>query len=148
MKKAAKKGTAKGTAVVRHKGGQPGNTNALRHGLKSGSLPKDAKYIQHQINKLRRILEAAVLEVKGQITLTDASCILSAIQWEKHKALCHRWLRIEGDSMKPTDRLTFSREIARASNERDRCIRELDLDRDPIQSQWDALDAEVIDDEH
>ena len=115
------------------------NVNAIRHGLTSGNLPKGAKYIQHQMDRLRRQLEAAVIEAKGQVTLSDAAAIQSAIRWERHSALALRWLRVEGDKLKPTDRLTFSREIARASAERDKAIRELKLDRDTHQDMLKAL---------
>ena len=108
-----------------------GNTNALRHGLKAGKLPKQAQYIEHQMNRLRRELEDAVMQAKDEVNLLDAAHIQTAIKWERHGALALRWLRLEGDTLKPADRLAFSREIARASAERDRALAALGLDAPP-----------------
>jgi hypothetical protein len=108
-----------------------GNTNAIRHGLKAGKLPRDARYIEHQMNALRRQLEEAVMQAKGEVGLVDAASIQTAVKWERHGALCLRWLRMECNVLKPEQRLTFSREIARASAERDKAIAALNLDVKP-----------------
>jgi hypothetical protein len=107
-----------------------GNANAMRHGLKAGKLPKDARYIEHQMNALRRQLENAVFDAKGAVGLVDAANIQTAVKWERHGALCLRWLRLEGSTMKPEQRLQFSREIARASAERDKAIAALELGKE------------------
>ena len=110
----------------------------IRHGLRAGKLPPDCKYVETQINKLRRQLEEAVHEVKGQVSLTDAALIQTCIKWERHGALALRWLRVQGDQLKPADKLNFSREIAKASTERDKAIKALDLDAPPP-SPWAML---------
>ena len=112
-------------------GPKAGNTNAIRHGLKAGKLPKNAQYIEHQVNRLRRELEAAVFNVKGEVSLLDAATIQTALKWERHGALALRWLRVQSEKLKPTEALQFSREIARASTERDRALRALGLDAPP-----------------
>jgi hypothetical protein len=116
-----------------------GNSNAVRHGLKAAKLPKDAKYVEHQLNRLRRELEAAVVDAKGEVSLTDASIILTAVAWQRHGALSQRWLRIKGDDLKPEQLIAFSREIAKASSERDRAIAALELNakRD---TDWGVVD--------
>ena len=119
-------------------GNENGHGN-VRHGLKAGKLPPKCQYIEHQMNGLRRQLEKAVLEAKGAITLLDAAAIQTAMKWERHGALALRWLRLEGDALKPSDRLAFSREIARASSERDKALKDLHLDRDSKDSIIDAL---------
>lgn len=103
------------------------NRNNMRHGLKAGKLPADAQYIEHQMNALRRQLEDAVIATKGEVSLTDAAHVQTAIKWERHGALALRWLRVDGENLKPVERLTFSREIARASAERDKAIAAMDL---------------------
>lgn len=113
----------------RKRGGQPGNRNNLRHGLKAGQLPADAKYIEHRMNHFRRQLEGMVLDAKGEVSLPDAAYIQTAIRWERHAALAQRWLTKQHDELKPEQRLAFSREIARASAERDKAIAALDLER-------------------
>ena len=112
-------------------GAPKGNRNALRHGLKCGKCPPDAMYIEHQVNSLRRQLEDAVLAQHGEVSLVHAGIIQTSCKWEKHGALATRWLRLKGDQLKPTEVLQFSREIARASSERDKAIAALDLNRGP-----------------
>ena len=115
------------------------NRNAMRHGLKAGKLPADAKYIETRLNLFRRNLEDAVIESKGAVSITDASAINTAVKWERHGCLAQRWLRVEGDKLTPTDCLRFSEAIAKASDSRDKAIRLLDLDRDLKDGIIDAL---------
>ena len=129
--KASAKPTPKRFCGVKGRSGPPrGNENALRHGLKAGKLPRNARYIEHQMNNLRRQLEQAVMQAKGEVNLLDAASIQTAVKWERHGELALRWLRLEGDTLKPTERLQFSREIARASAERDKALQALGLDKD------------------
>ena len=124
-----------------------GNRNArgnIRHGLRAGSLPKDARYIEVRLNGFRRKVEDIVLAVKGEVSLHDAACVQTAVRWERHACLAQRWLTKEWNTLKPTDRLQFSREVARASAERDRAIKELDLNRDRTADAWAALDVESV----
>lgn len=108
----------------------------LRHGLKSGKLPREAMYIENQSNKLRKNLEDAVLALHNDVTLENAAHIDTAIKWLRHGALCQRWLRTEASTMKPTEKIAVSREIASASERRDKAIAALDLDRD---TQYDLI---------
>jgi hypothetical protein len=108
-----------------------GNTNAIRHGLVAGKLPKDCQHIEIKMNALRRTLEDAVMAAKGEVNLIDAACIQTAVKWERHGALALRWLTKEAANLKPVERLTFSREIARASTERDRALAALALNVKP-----------------
>jgi hypothetical protein len=117
-------------------GARKGNTNAQTHGLRSllttGSLPPGSGYIKRITNHLRAALERTVAEHKGgEVSLADAATVQTAVRWERHAMLCQRWLRIEGQTLTPDQRLAFSRDIARASTERDKCIRALGIDRPP-----------------
>ncbi|MDX1945220.1 MAG: hypothetical protein SFU86_07425 [Pirellulaceae bacterium] len=67
----------------------------------------------------------------------DAAVINTAARWEQHALLATRWLRISFDQLSHDQRLNFSREIARASSERDKALRELRLNA--------AQRADVID---
>jgi len=116
-----------------------GSQNAIRHGLKAGQLPKDARYIEWRLNAFRRTLEQAVLNVRGEVNIPDAACIQTCIRWERHACLAQRWLVKAGDTLKPADKLTFSREVARASGERDKSIAALKIDRDVKDGVLDAL---------
>src|SRR5262245_27058537 len=120
----------------KRRGGQPNNSNRLRHGLKAGQLPADAKYIEYRMNNFRRQLEAAVLEAKGEISLSDAATVQTALRWERHGCLAQRWLTKQYDELKPEQRLTFSREVARASAERDKAIAALCLSDKDNRPPW------------
>jgi hypothetical protein len=127
----------------RKRGGQPDNRNSLRHGLRGGQLPRDARFIEFRMNAFRRKLEDAVIESKGAISLIDAASIQTAMKWERHGALALRWLTKEGNKLKPAERLTFSREVARASTERDKALAALRLDRDSKDRVIEALYSPV-----
>lgn len=113
----------------------------LRHGLKAGKLPDGARYIEYQMNALRRQLEDAVLDARGEVDIVDAANIQTAVKWERHGALALRWLRLEVDGLKPLERLHFSREIARASTERDKAIANLNLASNTVHDAWSVIDA-------
>jgi hypothetical protein len=81
------------------------------------------------------------MEAKGQVSLTDAGLIQTCLRWERHAALAQRWLTKKSAELKPADLLQFSREIARASTERDKALAALHLDRDAKDSAIEALYA-------
>lgn len=114
----------------KRRGAPRNNRNHMRHGLSAGKLPKGCAHIENSLNAFRRNLEDLVMELKGEITISDAANIQTAMKWERHGALAHRWMRLEGNDLKPLDRLAFSREIAKASTERDKALKALELDRD------------------
>lgn len=116
------------TAPRKH--GNTGNGCAIRHGIKAGKLPKGCLYIERRANALRRQLEQAVLDARGGVSLVEAAMIQTVCEWEKHAALCQRWLRKQGDTMKPSEFLEFSREIAKARDGRNKALAALKLDRD------------------
>jgi len=109
------------------------NRNALRHGLRAGALPADCKYIEVRLNGFRRQQEDSAMAVRGEVTLQDAANIQTCLRWERHAYLAQRWLNKQYDELKPTDRLSFSREVARASAERDKSLKMLGLDKEAIQ---------------
>lgn len=113
-----------------------GNRNGMRHGLTAGKLPLNCAYIENLCNRLRRQLEDSVMQQRGEVTLADADSIQTAVKWERHGALALRWLRVKGDELKPTESLTFSREIAKASTERDKAIIALRLHDDSRSMPW------------
>ncbi len=108
-------------------GGQQGNRNAQRHGLRSAKLPKDSKYIEYTLNALRLALEAAVLDSHGAVTVTHAALVQSAVRHERRAALAERWGRVKPD-LTLSEKLSIEREIGNATDARDRCIERLKLD--------------------
>jgi hypothetical protein len=95
--------------------------------------------VENAVNSLRRQVEEAVIAAKGEITLSDAATINSVLKWERHGQLALTWLRREAANLSPSDRLRFSEAIAKASDNRDKAIRSLGLDRDRLQDAIEAL---------
>lgn len=128
--------------VVSRSGAQKGNRNRMRHALRSstGRLPPKCGWIKSLVAEERRMFQQAILERKGVISLLDALCLQSALRWAQHAWLCQRWLRLAAETMSDSDRLAYSREVARASTERDRCVERLDLASKPDDI-WDVLDT-------
>jgi len=119
------------TKTHKRNGAPPKNRNAMRHGLRAGSLPKGASYIKRECDALRRIIEDEVIRQKpGRISLYDAAIISAAIKWERHGMLIQRWLRQDAADMSPDQKLAYSRDIARAGMERNKCLKLLGLDKD------------------
>ncbi len=118
-------------------GGAPiGNVNRTRHGLRGAGLPKGCHHIQRATCQFRRQLETEVLTARGEVTLTDAAFVNTAFRAERHAQLAQRWLALEAESMSPADRLNYSREVARASSERDKAIAALNLPKRPSADPW------------
>jgi hypothetical protein len=76
--------------------------------MRAGKLPRGCEYIEARCNILRRDVENAVLELKGEINLLDAAAINSVLKWERHGLLAAHWLRTEIDTLSASDRLRFS----------------------------------------
>lgn len=130
--------------VTPSKGAQPGNDNAVRHGLRSGSvrfalgkLPKGMVLIERAVNQFRRLIEAAVTETHGVVSVYHAALIQSACRHETHAMMAKRWLRLTGDELDANQRLTYSKAVADASTARDKCLERLGLDA----KSGDAFDA-------
>ena len=115
----------------------------IKHGLRAelrvGKLPRKLQYVEHRINAFRRKLEEAVAAAKGEISIPDAAAINSSCKWERHGLLAQHWLRHEAENLNASDRLKFSEAIAKSSDQRDKNIRMLGLDRDSNANVLDAL---------
>jgi len=101
----------------------------IKHGLTAGRLPRGASYVTKMTNCLRKSLDRAVMERYGDLDVWHNSVIVSAIRWERHSLLCQRWLREDCDNLTPMEKLAYSREVARASSSRDKCLLLLGLNR-------------------
>ena len=119
------------------------NGSALKHGLSSryaltiGQMPKRFIRVQRAVCIFRRHLEEAVTMVHQRIGPYEASLINSASLWQRHALLSNRWLMSSLDDLTASEKVHYSREVARASSERDRCLRALGLSRDG----GDTIDA-------
>lgn len=98
-----------------------------RHGLCAAALPPGASWIRRTVAQFRRELERATLAAKREICITDACAIDTACNWQKVALLAGRWLRQSADSMDHATRLAYATSVAKASAERDKCVRSLGL---------------------
>ena len=114
-------------------GGPLNNRNAETHGIHSwliiGKLPKGASYVRRVINRMKTELQAAVVEVKGELTVPDAALCQSAARHEGVVLLATRWLRERGNDMSDSDRLAYMRQISTGTDARDRAVKALGLRR-------------------
>jgi len=107
------------------------NKNAFRHGLKAiGMLPKDCEWVHRRLVAFRGVLEDEVTATHGRIGLVHGAIIQTTLRWEMVAVLAQRWLREANDTLSPTEKLAFARQIAMASDSRDRALGRLDLNRD------------------
>lgn len=118
-----------------------GEVAGVKRGLIGGRLPKGCHYIRRLSEQFRRDLESAVCAIKGEVGISDAAAIQTAMRWERHALLAQRWLSELFDKLTPDQKLSFSRDIARASAERDKCIGALGLQAASAKDVWAALDA-------
>src|SRR5262245_45049603 len=121
---------------------QRGNSNAAKHYMCAGKLPKKLMYVEHRINGFRRHLEESVTAIKGEVSIVDAAAINSACKWERHGVLAQHWLRHEAHELSASDRLKFSEAIAKASDQRDKNLRLLGLDAPPPDP-WAMVESNI-----
>lgn len=130
-----------------------GTRNAMRTGkyvrLTIGELPRELRTAKRIARSYRRCLEAAVVEVHGEIDTVAAHRIDEAVTAELHAAVC-RWLlqhRIE--TMTTKDIRECSASAMKAKSQRNRAVEMLRLDRqqvDIIASLYERPALPLIDD--
>lgn len=131
-------------------GAPSGNANAIKSGLHAryaltvGKLPRKLRKVQSAAFAFRRELEAAVAAQHGEITLIHAATIQTATRYETTAQLAKHWLTTSMEDLTHSERLQFAREVSRASAERDRCLRQLGLERNA--NVMDALYSVPVDD--
>jgi hypothetical protein len=122
--------------------GKRGNRNSMKAGLFAiASLPKGASYIRRLTAALRREVENAVREKLGEISLYHSALAQAAARHECRALLCQRWLRLHSDTMTHTERLSYLDAIGRATDARNRSLKEIGLDRKDSTAIFDALYA-------
>ena len=128
-------------------GAQPGNHNAMKAGLRSanvGSLPAGCGWVTTLVTEIRRVLEDAISERDGMVNDYQHCIIQTACRWEQHSLLAQRWLRENYVKLDHSDRLAYSREIAKASAERDKCLKELELHKANVRDAMAVLYGDVV----
>jgi uncharacterized protein YjcR len=126
--------------MAKGKGGAPeGNRNALRHGLRSSTLPRGCEYITRFINVLRRQLEDAVTAQRGKVTLGEALIIQTMCRLETEAQLSARWIQKTKD-LTPSDAVRFQSKVTESSIRRDARFEKLGLLSAAKADGWDVLD--------
>jgi len=110
------------------------NVNAAKNGtrlvrLTVGELPLKLNKVKVEARAYRRSLEEAIIEVRGEVSVTDAHAIDTAAAATIHAGICRWLLREKLPTMNANDVLACSREMLRAKEARDRAVRLLKLDR-------------------
>lgn len=141
----------------RQRGGQPGNVNNAKSFSRSkrlvlGSMPKQLKRVERSVLGLRRDLEADVVAAYGEISTTMAGTIQTACRFEIASQLAARHLRLNGSTLDAKTRLAYLQAVAQNSAARDKCIRELRLDRaargDGLGDYYDAESSPIEPGDH
>lgn len=130
------------TALAVHadgRGAEVANMRAMRHGLRSSRLPKGCERIGRDLLEFRRALEDAVFNLHGEVDAVAALLISSAVTWERHRRLAERWLRVSFDELSHADRLSYSREAAKAATERNKVLEALKLDEQQQGTEYGSL---------
>jgi hypothetical protein len=124
-------------------GAPAGNCNAIKSGalrsrysLTVGKPPAKFRRVWRAGLAVRRAIESAVINARGDISLIDAAVIQTAVRWEITAQLAQRWLLTSTDDLTTDERLRHAKLISVASTERDRCLKSLGLER-----RGDVLDA-------
>ena len=121
------------------------NLHAAKNGTRItrlivGNLPKPLHRVQRFVLQYRRTLEDAVIEVRNEVGLIDAHVIDAACKHEQHAGVCRHLLRQKIETMSVADVRECSKQIATATDARNKAVRELQLERDESRI-FDALYA-------
>lgn len=104
-----------------------------------GSLPDSMKRVEGDVYAFRRLLENAVMEAKGSISLIDAALIQTACRHERASRLALAWLREHEEELTHAERLAYNKAIADSSAARDKTLERLKLETDTATDPWTAF---------
>jgi hypothetical protein len=158
-----------GVAPVQDKGGAPvANRNRIHSGLQSfvlGRYPPGCSYISKHGHLLRRQLRSAVTAKHSSTSVWSEALIASAVQHEMRRLLLLRWLRLADDpqttrkssskaglsvsvsetrGLSVMERVSILDRIGAATDARDRCLKNLQLDERQTADPWAALKSPAM----
>jgi len=113
----------------------------LKHGVRAfigGKLPASWR-ITKSLNALRAALESEVSRRRGEVDVYCGALIQSAIRHEGVAALWTAHLRDKGEGLTVEQKLAVCREIRNATDARDRCLKELGLNKHESADVIDAI---------
>jgi len=120
-------------------GGQPGNRNRTKHGLRAVRSPKGCSWIDSSLTAFRRYVQDEILSRDGGATLYQEALLQSACRHEQRAMLAARWLRVGGDSLPLSEKLALTKAVCDATDARDKCLDRLGLDRRDVATITTAL---------
>lgn len=115
------------------RGAPIGSANAVRHGLRAAKCPPGCSYIDAAARELRKAITGELLE-RGELTLYREALIQSCLRHEVRAQLAGRWLRVAYDTLDAEKRLALLAAISKATDDRDRCLARMGLDRSAFEA--------------
>jgi hypothetical protein len=115
-------------ALAKRCGAPLGNQNASKHGLTSSRFPPGTEYLSKELTRFKRLVNAAVLEIHGEVGFAHALLLQTAGEHHSHALRVRRWLRVGWEELSVDQVLAFSREIGRAFDARDKVLKQLGID--------------------
>jgi len=113
--------------------------------LTLGNMPTKMRRQTDAARAYRRGLEQAVLDAKGEISVTDCHLIDAAAGAELHQAVCRWILREKLEKMSVADITKCSAEIMKSRETRNRAVKQLGLDEEPEPVRLkDYIDGKVV----
>jgi len=128
--------------------GTPGNTNSVKHGLRSkryglvhAKLGKRFAAAYGHVNQLRRAVESHVVERHGGLSLLQQAKIQSLLRLEEGIRACEK-LMAESPKMDAAEVRQQRYAIAQWTCQRDSLLAELLGGDSPTANPWDIFDAQ------
>jgi len=133
-------------------GPKQGNKNALKNGsridrkrLTVGELPTKMIAVKREGRAYRRMLEEAVLDCKGEISVADSHRIDSAAAATIQAGICRWLLRHRFEEMSVTEIRNCTNDILKAKQARDAEVEALGLDEAATDDVFSALYGDLED---
>ena len=120
------------------------NLNSMKNGtritrLVLGTLPTTMRRQTKNALAYRRDLEALVLDVRGEVNVSDAHLIDEACNAELHASVCRWLMRTRLEKMSVSDVTRCSEQVLKSKTIRNKAVECLELDAKP--DPWGMLDA-------
>ena len=104
------------------------NYYVIKQSTRSCQLPAGCGAIRKVTGLLQKQIEAAIIEAKGSISISDAARVQSIIRCEQLIRLGYRWLRQNEADLSPAERVSYCSLIASNTARRDKAIDLLKID--------------------
>jgi hypothetical protein len=112
--------------------------------LTLGELPNTMRRQLQNARKYRRFLEDLVVDVRGEVNVTDAHLIDEAAKAEIHASVCRHLMRKRQDKMSVSDIARCSEQILKATTARNKAVMQLKLNAPPPDP-WSVIDGKLTD---